>query len=170
MALFQPTNIIPSSFTNGVVDAENDVAEVSWQVNGSSAMTNYQIDFYTYDPENAAASEYITCTNLKRVLDGGFLGTDRFGQPKMFTWSADGQKKWSAYNSAFTNGKQFKFKITQWYEGQDSLVTCDAGYMAFSKSAMYYFEDGNDVIVFTVSRDVERWSYEIRYSSKGSME
>lgn len=111
MALFQPTNIIPSSFTVGVVDADRDVASVSWQVNGNSPMTAFKIDFL----QNNTYSTFITSTG-KQPITGGFYGTDRFGQPKMFTWDAG--EKWNSYDIAFANGNQYKFKITQyWQEG-----------------------------------------------------
>ena len=45
MALFQPTNITPSSFSGpaaGTVDVTQNLT-VSWQVNGNSPMTAYQI-------------------------------------------------------------------------------------------------------------------------------
>lgn len=115
MALLQPTNIIPSSFTEGVVDAENDTAQVSWQVNGNSAMTAYQIDFF----QNNTNSTFVTSTG-KVPVTGGFYGTDRFGKPQMYTWTAGGDnpQTWSAFHYAFTNGQQYKFKITQyWQEG-----------------------------------------------------
>ena len=54
MSLFQPTNIAPSVFGqpgSGVVDATNDLT-VSWQVNGNSPMTAYQIDILTNDTAN----------------------------------------------------------------------------------------------------------------------
>lgn len=113
MALFQPTNVIPSSFTVGVVDAAKDTAQVSWQVNGNSAMIAFEIEFCQNDTD----STVITSTGRQDIA-GGFYGTDRFGQPKMYTWTAVGNSTWSAYNSKFTNGNQYKFKIKQyWKEG-----------------------------------------------------
>lgn len=118
MALFQPTNIIPSSFTVGVVDAAQGIAQISWQVNGNSAMTAYQIDFYNNDTNSTLILGAGTGKITDGIPTGGFYGVDRFGQPKTFTWTAPGNKTWSAYNSAFANGKLFKYKITQyWNEG-----------------------------------------------------
>lgn len=118
MALFQPTNVIPSSFTVGVVDAANDTAQISWQVNGNSAMTAYKIDFYSNNDFSTPYADASTGKISDGIPTGGFYGTDRFGQPKMFTWTANGGKTWNAYNEAFTNGREFKFKITQyWQEG-----------------------------------------------------
>ncbi len=117
MALFQPTNIIPSSFTVGVVDAAKDIAQVSWQVNGNSAMTAFQIEFYEMDANDANKDVLVKSTE-KVPVAGGFYGTDRFGKPQMYTWTENGGKTWNAYDPAFTNGKRFKLKITQfWREG-----------------------------------------------------
>lgn len=115
MALYQPTNIIPSSFTVGVVDAAQDIAQISWQVNGNSAMTAFEIKFM----QNNTFSTQITSTD-KVPVTGGFFGTDRFGRPKTFTWTAGNgnPQTWSEFFSAFKNGGSFKFKITQyWQEG-----------------------------------------------------
>ena len=158
MALFQPTNIIPSSFTVGVVDANKDMAQVSWQVNGNSAMTAYQIDFY----QNDINSTYVTSTN-KSPLSSGFYGTDRFGQPKMFTWNAG--QSWSEYNSGFTNGSQYKFKITQWYSGHDSVISCETA-TALNQGKTYYFQeqDGSAIIVFTAFETLVGGNNDIYYS------
>ena len=113
MALFQPTNIIPSSFTVGVVDAEKDVAKISWQVNGNSAMTAFEIKFYQNNTDTTA----ITSTGRQNIA-GGFYGTDRFGQPKIYTWTAPENKTWGEFFAKFKNGEQYKFKIEQyWQEG-----------------------------------------------------
>lgn len=119
MALYQPTNVIPSSYTKGTVDAVNDKMEISWQVNGNSAMTAFQIDFYLND----ANSTPVTSTGKKgttpeeqKQLGLPFYGTDRFGRPQFFTWSPNGQtwEEWSKYQ--LTNGNEYKYKITQWYD------------------------------------------------------
>lgn len=108
MALFQPTNIIPSSFTVGVVDADKDIAQVSWQVNGNSPMTSFRIDFAEIGGRETLSTYEIAVGN------GGFYGTDRFGQPKMYTWAA--HNVWSAYRPFFKNDKQYKMTITQYWK------------------------------------------------------
>ena len=53
MALFQPTNIYPSSLGelgNGTVDV-TQALNVSWQVNGNSAMTAFSITIYQNDAD-----------------------------------------------------------------------------------------------------------------------
>ena len=52
--LFQPTNIVPDEVSGqGCVDITDDL-EVSWQVNGDSAMTAYQI---TICENNASSTQ-----------------------------------------------------------------------------------------------------------------
>lgn len=49
--IYQPTNVSPSmlgEIGNGVVDTQNGMP-VSWQVNGTSPLTGFQIDIYTND-------------------------------------------------------------------------------------------------------------------------
>ena len=123
MALYQPTNVIPSSYTKGTVDAVNDKMEISWQVNGNSVMTAFQIDFYLND----ANSTYVTSTGKKgttpeeqKQLGLPFYGTDRFGRPQFFTW--DAIVTWTNFNSGFTNGNEYKYKITQWYKGENEVA------------------------------------------------
>lgn len=124
MALYQPTNVIPSSYTKGTVDAVNDKMEISWQVNGNSAMTAFQIDFYLND----YASTPVTSTGKKgttpeeqKQLGLPFYGTDRFGRPQFFTWNAE--KTWENWSlNKLTNGNEYKYKITQWFNGNSRLI------------------------------------------------
>lgn len=110
MALYQPTNQIPSSYTQGTIDV-NDVMEISWQVNGNSAMTAFQIEFYLND----AQSTYIAATGKQPVEN--FYGTDRFGRPQFFTWKPDNDLTWAAWSSnKLINGDEYKYKITQFYQ------------------------------------------------------
>ena len=51
MAIYQPTNISPSlwgELGNGVVDATKALT-VTWQVNGTSALTAFSITIYRND-------------------------------------------------------------------------------------------------------------------------
>lgn len=115
MALYQPTNIYPDlkgGVQNGVIllpysGTINDV-EVSWTVNGNSAMTAYQIDFY----QNTAASSLT-----------GSTGKVTLGTP-FSAISADGTESRFSVNIAYTlfsatwvgtTGHQGKLKITMWW-------------------------------------------------------
>ena len=109
MAIFQPTNITPSTFAGvggGVVDAAADVS-ISWQVNGNSPMTGFTIDVF----ENTA--EATTVHSQTVTLPDPFYGTDSKGRPIYYvytpgvTWNS-----WGLYN-----GESYKFRITQsWKE------------------------------------------------------
>lgn len=158
MALYQPTNIIPSSYTKGTVDAVNDKMEISWQVNGNSAMTAFQIDFYLND----ANSTPVTSTG--RLEDNcPFYGTDRFGRPQFFTWNAN--DTWNSFNSGFTNGNEYKYKITQWYKGENRVLRCQAN-VALTKGNTYYFTSLNStaIVYFSVSQSLATGANYIYYS------
>ena len=61
--LYQPTNVYPSmtgGLGNGVVDVTKPL-KVSWQVNGNSAMTAYQITIYKND---SASTQVMTTSKL----------------------------------------------------------------------------------------------------------
>ena len=145
MALYQPTNIIPSSFTQGTVDV-NDNMEISWQVNGNSAMTAFQIDFYLND----AASTFVYSTGKIRTDEFGypnaeeqekhglpFYGTDRFGRPQFFPYNAG--ITWE--DKGFTNGNEYKYKITQWYKDNPLVARAlhPNGRPALESGKTYYF-------------------------------
>ena len=118
MALFQPTNVIPSSFTVGVVDAEKETVQLSWQINGNSPMTAFSVAFYenTDATESATAKQVATIAKTSEgIPTGGFYGTDRFGKPQMFTWRDPNNRTWKSLG--LDNGNEYKFKITQYWEG-----------------------------------------------------
>ncbi len=168
MAIFQPTNIIPASFTQGTVDV-NDKMGISWQVNGNSAMTAFQIDFY----KNDANSTYVTSTGkiTKDNLPSGssplpFYGTDRFGNPQFFTWSPNGQTwaDWSMLKpTPFSNGNNYKFKITQWYKGDNSVISCQTS-VALTVGNTYYFTYNEMAVVFSLPINLLAGTNDIYYS------
>lgn len=112
MALFQPSNITPSSFAGiggGVVDV-NDNVSISWQVNGNSVLARANMYIYTND----AASTLVHNFNI--VPTPAFYGTDENGNINRFvyepgtTWAANG----------LSNGNSYKLIINQyWFEGED---------------------------------------------------
>lgn len=163
MALYQPTNVIPSSYTKGTVDAVNDKMEISWQVNGNSAMTAFQIDFYLND----ANSTPVTSTGRRtdNIPTGGFYGTDRFGRPQFFTWNTD--SSWAQFSFTapiqITNGNEYKYKITQWYKGNNNVLSCQIS-AALSIGKIYYFKNNSAVITFSVSQSLTSGTKVIYYS------
>ena len=111
MALYQPTNIFPSSFAGvggGVVDVTQPLT-VSWQVNGSSAMTAYQIKIY----ENTTASKLVY--NSDRVnLQHPFYGMTSTGDVNYFQVTIPANRLTNLYNG-FSSG--YMMLITQWWNG-----------------------------------------------------
>lgn len=106
MALYQPTNIFPSSFAGqggGTVDATQPLT-VSWQVNGNSAMTAWQIDIY----QNTTASALVYTSG--KVNISPFWGVSPMGDPQYFS---------TEINPTLVNSYEpgYKLQITQWWNG-----------------------------------------------------
>ena len=114
MALFQPTNIYPSSLGelgNGTVDITKPLV-VSWQVNGNSAMTAFSLTIC----KNDTASTQVYTTG--KLTDGcPFYGTDYAGNTMLFTYTIPA----SALSGAgMVNGQQYKLLIRQWWGATDA--------------------------------------------------
>lgn len=106
MAIYQPTNITPSTFLGtsaGVIDADDNVS-ISWQVNGTSALIGFSVAIY----ENTTASALVHQFGYS-LVNNPFYGTDEKGNPRFYvyepgsTWAANG----------LSNGNTYKLKITQ---------------------------------------------------------
>lgn len=109
MALYQPTNVFPSSFA-GVGGGAVDVTQgftVSWQVNGSSAMTAYQIQIF----ENTSASNKVYDSGQTNVTPA-FFGTSSTGQVNFFEVPIAASAL-SGMSNGFASG--YKMLITQWW-------------------------------------------------------
>lgn len=107
MALYQPTNIFPSSFAGrggGTVDAGRPLT-VSWQMNGNSAMTGYQIEIF----QNTAASVRVYSSG--RVNVPPFWGVSSTGQTQYYHVDIP--------NPGLVNGYDpgYKLQITQYWDG-----------------------------------------------------
>ena len=78
--LYQPSNITPDELNGtGTVDVTEDVV-ISWLVNGTSAMTDYEIAFF----QNNAASTPVWTTG-KVTLGTPFWGTTYDGTTDPFS-------------------------------------------------------------------------------------
>lgn len=111
MAIFQPSNITPSSFAGvgGGTVAVADMVNISWQVNGNSPLTGFQIDIYNND-----ATSGLVYTSGVITLDAPFYGVDSKGNPQFFVYSPN--QSWGELtNSAMTDGNSYKLKITQYW-------------------------------------------------------
>lgn len=107
--LFQPTNITPDlrgSFGNGVANLYYDLP-VSWQVNGNTAMTAFEITFY----KNDGSGDQLYTTG--QLTDGcPFYGLDSNGNIQLFTYTVSGAE---IYNAGMRNGREYQMKITQYW-------------------------------------------------------
>jgi hypothetical protein len=110
--LYQPSNITPDELNGtGTVDVTQDVA-VSWEVNGNSAMTAYEIAFY----QNNAASTAVWTTG-KVVLGTPFWGVSYDGTQEAFSVTLSGLS-----GHGLSNGNEYKMLITQWWDTNDSVT------------------------------------------------
>ena len=111
MAIFQPSNIIPSTFsglTESVVSA-SDPLVVSWQVNGNSPMTGFMVEVFQNDAES---------TNIWSVTvdltANPFYGTDAKGNPNYYTYAPVGAT-WGGTVGVSNGPGAYKLKITQYW-------------------------------------------------------
>lgn len=123
MALYQPTQIVPSTLSglgDGVIDATEDLV-VSWQINGLSAMTDYQIVLY----QNDAVSTQMYDTG-KITLGTPVYGTDQNGNQVLF--EADAITAADLSTAGIVNGyaNGYKLIITQWWGPSDSITQTSA--------------------------------------------
>lgn len=123
MALYQPSNIIPSSFSgtgNGVV-SEAEQASVSWMINGTSRMTGFQIQIYKNSDDS------LVYDSTKIIVDGGVSGTDERGNPVQYTYFP--QKTWSNLGDiGIHDGNAYKMFITQFWGDNQSVTQYSASY------------------------------------------
>lgn len=119
--LFQATNISPDDVNNtGAADLSQGL-DVSWQVNGSSAMTGYRINIYTND----VSSTQLYSTG-QVTLDTPFWGTNYAGQVQYFQVNIPAATL-SAAN--ISNGHEYKLSITQWWNGGSVTQTTASVFM-----------------------------------------
>lgn len=129
MALFQPTNVIPSSFAGvggDLIDAYDDMT-ISWQVNGTSPMTAYQITIYRNN-----ASSYQLYTTGKVTLTEPFYGVDGMGNIQRYSVTLASV---TLRNAGLSNGSAdaYKFKITQWWSGGSVAQTAENYFICQTK-------------------------------------
>lgn len=130
MALFQPSQVLPdvrSGLGSGTVDVTQDL-DVSWRINGPSAMTDYQITIYAND----ANSTQLYTTN-KQTLSTPVYGTDSTGAIQFFTHTIDAADLSTA---TITNGNEYKLIIRQWWGATDAeSVTQTSASVFLTRSA-----------------------------------
>ena len=121
--LFEPTNIIPSILTNTGTIAVADGVSIEWQVNGNSTLTRFQIDVFenTTDSKFVHSTGIVTSNPTPYALP--FYGKDRLGEYIPFLYapmSGVQNVTWSDWG--LTDGNNYKYKITQWYAANNSVV------------------------------------------------
>ena len=120
--LFQPSNISPSTLSGigaGTVDVTQGLT-VSWQVNGDTPMTAYQITIYQND--TASTQKY---TTNKTSLITPFQTHDRNGNPQFFSTKISAANLSSAgVVNGYANG--YKIIIKQWWSANDYVEQTSA--------------------------------------------
>ena len=116
MALYQPTQIVPSSLSgygDGVIDITEPLV-VSWQVNGFSALVAYQIVIYQNDTDSTQMLD-----TGKITLSEPFYGTNANGDQELF--HADEITASAMSTAGMSNGyaNGYKLIITQWWGSTD---------------------------------------------------
>lgn len=116
MALFQPSNITPSSFAGigGGVVAASSLVSVTWQINGNSPMTGFRIQILDVDDSNTQVHD------TGYIASGQQYSTDAQGNPAFYSYEPSGAT-WSSWG--LTDGNSYLLKITQyWGSGQSNFV------------------------------------------------
>lgn len=111
--LLQPSNITPSTFAGEgyATVAVADPVRITWQVNGNTPMTGFQITIY----ENSVGS-FSPIWNSALISTGApFYGTDEKGNPVFFTYAPE-NTAWEDLGLA--DGQEYKIDITQYWGGE----------------------------------------------------
>lgn len=120
--LFQPSNISPSTLSGigaGTVDVTLGLT-VSWQVNGDTPMTAYEIVIYQND--TASTQKY---TTQKTTLSTPFQPHDKNGNPQFISIPISAANLASAgIVNGYANG--YKLLITQWWSANDYVEQTSA--------------------------------------------
>lgn len=153
MALYQPSNVSPSSFGgigNGVVDV-NDNVNITWQVNGLSQLRAFQIQIFKNNPESTPVynTGVIGSTNIPSGSSSlPFYGTDSKGNPVPFSYVPG--VSWETMTSGLMeNGQNYKLKITQFFGSQNGVSFYSPSQTQIISGKIYYFLYNNQYIVFT---------------------
>lgn len=111
--LLQPSNITPSTFAGEgyATVAVADPVRITWQVNGTTPMTGFQITIY----ENSVGS-FSPIWNSALISTGApFYGTDEKGNPVFFTYAPE-NTAWE--DMGLADGQEYKIDITQYWGGE----------------------------------------------------
>lgn len=111
--LLQPSNITPSTFAGEgyATVAVADPVRITWQVNGNTPMTGFQITIY----ENSVGSFSPIWNSVLISTGAPFYGTDEKGNPVFFTYAPE-NTAWEDLGLA--DGQEYKIDITQYWGGE----------------------------------------------------
>lgn len=131
MAIYQPSNVIPSSFAGineQAVDASKEI-RISWQVNGNSPMTGFRIKIYN----NATTTTTpVKDTGILQPSNLPFYGVDNKGNPQQYIYEPKDTNnvsvKWSTWG--LSNNNEYKMEITQYW----GTPTVNAGVVSYPDS------------------------------------
>lgn len=124
MALFQPTNVYPSTLSGegaGTIDATLALT-VSWQVNGNSPMVAYQVKIMQNDTDSTLKFD-----SGKTTIATPFFGTNMRGEPQSFSMIISAaQLSTAGIVNGYANG--YKLTIKQWWNANDAVEQTSASY------------------------------------------
>lgn len=177
MALFQPTNITPSTLGgagNGTIDVNNALT-VSWQVNGNSPLVAYQIKIM----QNDTASTLKLDTG-KVTLNTPFYGTDYKGDTVFFSVTiSSSQMTTAGMENGYANG--YKMTIKQWWNANDAVEQTSASYFItrstpvvsmynISSASSFYYQEYTFTTSYNQSQgDAIEWSrWELQAKENGA--
>lgn len=148
--LFQPTNVFPSlsgGLGNGVIDADNDLT-ISWQVNGNTPLTAFQIVIY----KNDATSTQVYDT--EKLTDGcPFHGISYTGEIQFFSYTITAT---ALALAGITNGNEYKLVITQ-YSGTAFVTQSAASAFVARATPKISF------VVFPTELPYSKYTFELDY-------
>lgn len=122
MALYQPTNISPSSLNGtGVIDATKDLT-VSWQINGYGGMIGWQIQIMQNDSESTLVYDSTMLHSEFYSWDTGTVnyvyiyGKNENGDDVPFSWTIPAEDLAGKVVNGYVNG--YKLRINQQYTNE----------------------------------------------------
>lgn len=166
--LFQPTNITPDlrgSFGGGVANMIKPYLTVSWQVNGNTPMTAFEITFY----KNDGSGDQLYTTG--QMTDGcPFYGFDPSGNAQLFTYSID---TIPLNRAGMYNGHEYQMKITQYWgsNGENSVEQLSPSVFITRSQPVFIIDnkDGTPIGSTITTRTMEVVARHQNQSSSGSI-
>ena len=146
--LYEPTNIIPSTFTQTGTVAQTDDVNIQWQVNGNSALTKFQIDIM----QNTVASALVYSTGIISQVNQSvlpFYGQNRFGEYVPFVYTPN--SSWAVWSGgAISDGNSYKLNITQFFSDNNSIYQIELS-TDLTVNSSYYFSYSENGTTYYVS-------------------